>query len=835
MDVTRIDIDGVPVFWSEGAPGDDGLRAALVFRVGRADETLARGGVTHLVEHLALHAIGDADYHHNGSVDAVTTMFLTHGEPAEVAEFLTTVCESLRALPMGRIEAEKNILRTEAEGRDVGAPGQLLLWRYGAATYGLPAYEEHGLAALTPEDVKDWSARWFTRNNAALAIVGGPPPAGLALPLPEGERRPVPDPTNGLPRTPAYVNLEINGVALSGIVPRSSAARIYADLLGRRLHRVLRRDNALSYTTSVGFSSTTGDGVEILAFADGLAEVRPELAERFRGEIERIAAEPVEAAELAEAVAARRTRRASDEGRASQAIRCCMAELMGPPALTTEEALADLDAVRPEDVQDVGRAVLDTALLMLPRGQEPQGARFSRVPLASTVAVEGRVHTRADDVQQGLIVGREGATSLRGPIMATVRFDQCAAVLAWQDGARLLIGLDGVTVGVEPNLWHAGTAAVAEIDRYAPAEVVVRKAARPDDRVPPRNNASSADADSGEDGSASPGRVAALVALLGRIRSRRRRPAWQDAALAAALPKVRGGDLRAGLDLLARTRDDAETRSLYLENLTDAALGQAGRLTRLSAEDPNDPDLCLWLGATRVAEAWEARSAERAENVDAERFGRFWRLLALAGPPLYRAAELLPADPVPWDRLQWYGIGMQLERDELDRTWRELTAREPFLFEGHISRSQALCKKWWGSEAELLDFAEAAVAAAGPGDPVTAVLALAHLEIGGEIGTWDDLNRYLARPSVHAALVGAADRLLAAERRHPRNLEAHHYFGAVFYRAGDHDRARRHLERAGRTSPPDRAWGYAPAPDRLLSRARRDVRAKRGGPPEGGS
>ena len=128
---------------------------------------------------------------------------------------------------------------------------------------------------------------------------------------------------------------------------------------------------------------------------------------------------------------------------------------------------------------------------------------------------------------------------------------------------------------------------------------------------------------------------------------------------------------------------------------------------------------------------------------------------------------------------------------------------------------------------EVLDFAETAAAAAEPGDPVTAVLAVAHLEIGGEIGTWDDLNGYLARPSVHASLVEAADRWLAADRRHPRDLEAHHFFGAVFYLAGDHDRARRHLGRVARTSAPVRAWGYVQNPDRLLARACRDVRVRR--------
>ncbi len=229
------------MFWSEGGPGHDGYRAALVFRVGRADETLARGGMTHLIEHLVLHAVGETDYHHNGAVDAATTMFITHGEAADVTGFLTKVCDSLRDLPMERFEAEKNMLRTEAEGRNAGLTGQLLLWRYGAATYGLPAYDEHGLADCTSDDVRAWAARWFTRQNAALALIGGPPPEGLELALPDGERRPVPEPTSALPGTPAYFNTDIKGVALTGVVPHSSEAFLYTDVLGRRLHQVLRR------------------------------------------------------------------------------------------------------------------------------------------------------------------------------------------------------------------------------------------------------------------------------------------------------------------------------------------------------------------------------------------------------------------------------------------------------------------------------------------------------------------------------------------------------------------------------------------------------------------
>ena len=54
-EITRTTVDGVPVF---SAPDPARLAGALMFRVGRADEPLARGGLTHMVEHLALYGLG---------------------------------------------------------------------------------------------------------------------------------------------------------------------------------------------------------------------------------------------------------------------------------------------------------------------------------------------------------------------------------------------------------------------------------------------------------------------------------------------------------------------------------------------------------------------------------------------------------------------------------------------------------------------------------------------------------------------------------------------------------------------------------------------------------
>ena len=68
---TWTEVDGVPCVWMDD--DSDRLMAALLFRAGSADETLRLGGVSHLVEHLALPVgpIAGADF--NGSVVMLTT------------------------------------------------------------------------------------------------------------------------------------------------------------------------------------------------------------------------------------------------------------------------------------------------------------------------------------------------------------------------------------------------------------------------------------------------------------------------------------------------------------------------------------------------------------------------------------------------------------------------------------------------------------------------------------------------------------------------------------------------------------------------------------------
>ncbi|MGW9348631.1 hypothetical protein [Nocardiopsis flavescens] len=296
---------------------------------------------------------------------------------------------------------------------------------------------------------------------------------------------------------------------------------------------------------------------------------------------------------------------------------------------------------------------------------------------------------------------------------------------------------------------------------------------------------------------------------------------WRDPDLAAGLPAVRAGDIAAARELL--TVADPRRADLRLHVLSDACVPHLPALEERYGDD--DPLLLLLGGTTRVKTAWEARGGGWASGVGKERFRRFFGLLEPAARPLARAAELAPEDPRPWNSLQWYGLGMQLGREALDRIWLELCARDSWHHGGRSSRLQVLCHKWQGSHEEMFAFARENAARSAPGDACLGLLPEAHKEHlmilirdSDEIETYGDVKElvrgYFADPGIHGELADAADRWLSGDTASdPESAGVAHAFGAAFHHGGDLDRATRVLARAGRTIPPGALWGHvSPSP-----------------------
>jgi predicted Zn-dependent peptidase len=93
--VERSEAGGVPIFWAEAPPP---FVATIVFRVGRADESLTTGGITHLVEHLAMPTTEISGVDLNGVVTATETMFWASGSRERALKAFAGILDGLADL-----------------------------------------------------------------------------------------------------------------------------------------------------------------------------------------------------------------------------------------------------------------------------------------------------------------------------------------------------------------------------------------------------------------------------------------------------------------------------------------------------------------------------------------------------------------------------------------------------------------------------------------------------------------------------------------------------------------------------------------------------------------
>lgn len=503
------DVDGVPTLV---APVPGPLRAGLVFRVGRADETLSRTGITHLVEHLALFGHSLSDYHHNGATGLVLTHFHMTGSESDVVEYLVGVCDALTELPLHRLDTEKEILRTEEHNQRPGANHAMPLWRYGSVGYGLVSYPEWGLHEVRADDVQEWARRWFTRENAVLWIAGDDVPAGLRLPLPSGQRMPVPAPSSALPVTPSYFADGANKVVLDAVVRRGTPAMVFSTVLERELYRGLRQRGGYSYVAAASYDSR-GDGyATITALADALPEKQSAVVGGFVDVLAKLRLGYVEQADIAAARAQREEAFSHPSVDGARLPSYAANILTGQPNPSIDELRAELTAVTVEDVHAVAVEALSTALLQVPHRHSADWAGFTAAPLWSSGAVEGTSYLARERSDNWIVVGERGVSSVSPDGTSTVHYDTCTAMLHWPDGARQLIGADGIAVRFEPTLVRADAGATAYIDARVPADRVVHLPARAANEIPqPKPARSSASPVIAE---ARKGRVLETIALI---------------------------------------------------------------------------------------------------------------------------------------------------------------------------------------------------------------------------------------------------------------------------------------------------------------------------------
>lgn len=226
-----------------------------------------------------------------------------------------------------------------------------------------------------------------------------------------------------------------------------------------------------------------------------------------------------------------------------------------------------------------------------------------------------------------------------------------------------------------------------------------------------------------------------------------------DAPLRAAVAAAVAGDHAPARELLASTRTHAqwEHRDAYVSRLARTALHHDGWLENWRQESPEDPDVLLVVADFHLHRAWRVRTDARAMDVEHDQFQAFFALLADAVPVIGAAAELNPADPVPWRIALTHARGIQAPREVFDTYLAEAEARDPHHFGCHEQALQYLCAKWYGSHEEMFRYAERVAASAPPGSKLHALPLRAALEY--RLSEKDGPNPY--GPEAEAAVTRA--------------------------------------------------------------------------------
>lgn len=475
--VRRDDIDGVPVFWTPASR----CTGALHFRVGVSDETAATRGITHLLEHIALHGVGQRAFPVNGAVDHIRTVFVAQGTGDEVSGFLREVCVSLSALPLDRLAVERRILQTEGAARPASLFEAHLALRHGARGFGLVALDEYGLHTLDGPALANWSATRFTRSNAALSFAG-PPPDGLRIALPEGPYHPtVPRVDVRSPRGRCWIPIEqIRGIGFGSIVDRTAAGVAGQRILTRRLEQRLRHELGFSYEVSLGYVPLDGSEAQSSIFASCL----PDRAVRVRNElleaVDSFGDKGPTGEELAQDVEAF-ARSVDDEDSVHAELDSAIHEtLLRRPVTSYRQCLEELRAVRPEEVRDAFASASRYATLVDGLDAVPDRGGWSVCTVPTTSAVAGRMMDAAarrfwHERKEHLIVGDEGVswTDYINGTTLTVRYANCVALV--QHGPLLtLLAEDGTRILVHRDYWRGGEEATREILRAVPGSLIVR-------------------------------------------------------------------------------------------------------------------------------------------------------------------------------------------------------------------------------------------------------------------------------------------------------------------------------------------------------------------------
>lgn len=481
-------VDGVrTLFLPEGSPGP--LNVALVFGVGRCDESLINSGITHVVEHLVLQSIGPTPYIWNGEVRPTSTRFLAVGSTDEVVGFLHHLCRSIEELPTDRLEHELQIL--EVEGRQHGSNrvGEDLSVRFGPRGAGLMGWPDLGRKNASAVSVLDWARRWFTAENAVLTISGPIPPALSLKGLPSGQPPERSAPPDAQVAERVLVTGKTNLVSVSMISNQEFGVAPAMVIAIERGVQSLRLQEGISYSIAGGQTRIGGGASLQQLFADtaegaaskvfsGLVNIIENLSRtgptdeelhRYRSMYQQMKDHPQAVLENLDSDAERM--------------------LLGLPAISEDELRTRLEALTSSSIAEEISALKPSLLGIGPEELAESQDGWVQHKVWTEESIQGHSYLPIGGREKGtLTLGSDGVTwALDENHRVTVLWSEAVAVLTWDDGARKVIGPSGASVLIVPWCWQSATDTSLLVDVAVPADRRVRIDAEIRKREPDTN------------------------------------------------------------------------------------------------------------------------------------------------------------------------------------------------------------------------------------------------------------------------------------------------------------------------------------------------------------
>ena len=469
----RDEVGGVPVFWTQV---DGPLTVALTFRVGWVDETLATRGITHIVEHLAMAELGQTEYQCNAFVDLNRVTFHASGSEDQALDFLRQLTATLRRLPVARLDAERRVLRSEEASHEYGSLASHLSLRYGARGYGLGNYPQFGIRRISANELLDWAARYFTKENAAIWLTGAPPKS-LSVNLPPGEARTQPEFEALQLHLPCQVAQNGTTVAVSMIAERSPEIALASRLMSYRALRALRIEEGLAYAPRCDYLPVNSKTASVLLQSDALPNQASVVLGHLLGVIGELHREGPNSSEIEHDRARQLAAMPPRESALRELERACRRHLRIDPEELEEFGAANAASpVSTERVQSAVQMAWSTAIVTRPQSSSPV-PDMATYPAWSSYKISGTALRRRLRLQSGPPAGTSLSWSSEGvgysfPQGKTfaVPFADVETVLRWNWGLVVVVGRDGSSVRINPWEWAGSDAALNELIAKVPAE-----------------------------------------------------------------------------------------------------------------------------------------------------------------------------------------------------------------------------------------------------------------------------------------------------------------------------------------------------------------------------